>query len=271
MRGTSADSLAAVQERVRPLLSGPDASTLGDEMFAVARVLDSSGTLRRALTDPNAEGSAKAELAHRLFTGKISETTLDVLGGLVRSRWSASRDLGDACEALGIESLIAAADHSPGRLDQLEDDLFRFGRIVEGDPKLRAVIADRSAPAQRKATLVARLLHGKVGPHALVLIRQAAAYPRGRRFEELLDEMGKVAAAYRQRAVATVTSAVPLTADQQDRLTAALTRLYGKGVHLNIDIDPQVVGGIRVQIGDETIDGTVVGRLSEARRRLTGQ
>lgn len=270
MRGTSADSLAAVQARVEPLLDGPQAGVLGDELFSVTRLLDSSAALRRALTDPNTDAEAKAGLARRLLDGKVSDVTVDVVTGLVRSRWSATRDLADACEHLGVLATIASADAEPGRLEQLEDDLFRFGRIVDANPQLHAALTDRSALAQRKATLVARILHGKVGPQALMLARQATAYPRGRRFDAIIEEMGALAAARRKRSVARVTSAVPLTTDQQHRLGAALARIYGRQLQLNLDVDPAILGGLRVSVGDEVIDGSIMARLAETDRRLTG-
>ncbi len=269
MRGSSRVALAAATDRVEPLLGTPESTALGEELFAVARLLDSSAGLRRALSDPSAEPSAKAELVGRLLNGKVSGTAVDVVSGMARDRWSSSTDLVDAVEHLGVLAVVASAE-AEGRLDDVEDELFRFGRIVEADAALRRSLDDRSLPAEGKATLVERLLEGKVAPQTLVLARQAAAFPRGLGMQHVLEENGKVAAARRERLVAVVHSAVPLTEEQRQRLTSALTRVYGRAIHLDVDVDPDVVGGLRVVVGDEVIDATVLSRLDEARRRLAG-
>jgi F-type H+-transporting ATPase subunit delta len=269
MRGSSRIALAAATDRIEPLLGTPDAASLGEELFSVARLLDSSAAVRRALSDPSADASAKADLVTRLLSGRVSDTAVDVMSGVVRDRWSSSTDLVDAVEHLGVLSVVAAAEQQ-GNLDALEDELFRFGRIVDGDAELRRALDDRSLPAEGKAELVERLLEGKVVPQTLVLARQAAAYPRGLRMQYVLEEYAKVAAARRERLVAVVHSAVPLTEAQRDRLSTALARVYGRAVHLDIDVDPEVVGGLRIAVGDEVIDATVLSRLDEARRQLTG-
>jgi F-type H+-transporting ATPase subunit delta len=269
MRGSSRTSLAAATDRVEPLLGTPEAAGLGEELFAVARLFDSSARLRRAVTDPSRDAGAKADLVGRLLTGKVSGTAVDVVSGMARDRWSAGRDIADACERLGALAVVASAQ-SDGNLDALEDELFRFGRIVDGDPALRRAMDDRALPAEGKAQLVERLLAGKVTPQTLVLARQATAYPRGRRMEAVLAEFGEVAAARRHRLVATVQSAVPLTESQRQRLSSALTRIYGQTMHLDVEVDPEVMGGLRIQVGDEVIDASVVTRLDEARRRLAG-
>lgn len=300
MRGTSRTSMATAQEQLDALLSqtpGPigslvskvvstltrsgastetgsaespsAAATLGEELFAVARLLDSRASLRRALTDPSREGEAKAELIQRLIGDQVSEPTMDLVSGLVRARWSSARDLADACEHLGATALVVSAEQD-GRLDAVEDELFRFGRIVAGNPDLRAALSDRSVPASNKDDLVARLLDGKVAPQTLRLASQAAAHPRGRRLEAALEAYAQVAAQRRERLVADVVAAVPLTQEQRERLEAALVRLYGHRVQLNVDVDPAVIGGLRLQVGDEVIDSTVLTRLADARRRLAG-
>lgn len=269
MRGTSRESLAQATERIESLLSGPDAERLGEELLSVARLLDRSAGLRRALTDPSRGADDKAALVQRLLGGQSSEATLDVVSGLARGRWSTGRDLADACEELGVLATIGVAEQA-GSLEQLEDELFRFDRVVDASPELASVFSDRSVSPERKAGLVERLLAGKASPQGLLLARTAVAYPRGRRLPAVLESIGDAIAARRDRAVARVTSAVPLTEAQADRLRAALDRVYRRSMHLDIEVDPDIVGGLRIQVGDEVIDASVVSRLAEARRRLVG-
>ncbi|MFP5346581.1 MAG: F0F1 ATP synthase subunit delta, partial [Actinomycetes bacterium] len=183
--------------------------------------------------------------------------------------WSSARDLGDACEHLGAVAVVASAEDD-GTLERLEDELFRFGRIVDGDQELRRTLDDRSLPSEGKGRLVEQLLEGKATSQTTILARQAAAHPRGRRIDAALEDFGQMVAERRNRLVATVQSALPLTESQRERLSAALTRIYGLRMHLDVEVDPQVLGGLRIQVGDEVIDGTVVTRLDEARRRLAG-
>jgi F-type H+-transporting ATPase subunit delta len=269
MRGASRGSLLAARERLEPVLAGDDAAALGTELFAVLVPMDASPALRRALTDPSRDGEAKADLVRRLFEGKVGGTTIDVLSGLVRGRWSAARDLGDAVEQLAALAVVAGAERE-GRLDALEDEIFRFRRVVEGDADLARALRHRAAPPSARMELAERLTGDRVTPATLVLLRQAAGYPRGRRVEQVLEDFGDIAAERRERTVAVVSAALPLTEQQRDRLASALRRIYGRPVHLNVDVVPDVLGGLRIQVGDEVLDGTVVARLEDARRRLTG-
>jgi F-type H+-transporting ATPase subunit delta len=233
----------------------------------VTGLLDREISLRRMLSDPSAAGDRKAELARSLLRGKIGDAAYDLVTGLVRSRWSRPRDLADAVELLAVQSAVAAAERE-GYLDELEDDVFRFGRIVAGDAGLRGVLVDRTVPAQRKGELLKGLLEGKTRPITQRLVTQLVTQPRGRSIERGLEEYAAQAAARRQRVVGLVRSAVPLTDEQKARLQAALRRIYGRDVSVNVVVDPGVTGGISVRVGDEIIDGTVLSKLDEARRRL---
>ena len=183
------------------------------------------------------------------------------------ARWATPGDMVDAIEQLAIEAMVLAAE-ADGALDDLEDELFRFGRVVTGQPDLRAALADVSLPAERKQALLSALLDGKVTPVTLRLITQVVLHPRGRSLAAALDLCASIAARRREQLIAVVRSAVDLSATERRRLADALAASYGHRVHLNVVIDPSVMGGISVQIGDELIDGTVASRLAAVRRKL---
>jgi F-type H+-transporting ATPase subunit delta len=271
MRGASRESLAEAGDQLSAVATTKAiADTVSDELFAVARLLDSGHGLRRTLTDPARPAAAKAGLIRSLLGGKVSAETLELVAGLASARWSASRDLADAAEELAVRALVIAAERAR-KLDDLEDELFRFGRVVAGQPDLRLALSDPNLPGERKRALLGALLDGRVTPAAQRLITEAAIHPRGRSLEASLDAYARLAAERKQRLVAVVRVASVLTQRQQDRLAAALAALYGHDVYLNIVLDPQVVGGLSVQVGDEFIDASVASRLESLRRRLAGQ
>jgi F-type H+-transporting ATPase subunit delta len=270
MRGASRASLAEAGDQLSALATTEAvADKMGDELFAVTRLLDAQHALRRTLTDPARLAESKAALVRSLLDGKVSEPTLDLLAGLVSARWSASRDLADATEELAVQALTIAAERAR-QLDDLEDELFRFGRVVAGQPRLRLALSDPNLPAERKRGVLGALLDGKTTSVAERLISEAVLHSRGRSLEGSLDAYGRLAAERKQRLVAVVRVASPLTEQQQERLAAALTAIYGHDVYLNIVLDPQVVGGMSVQVGDEFIDASVASRLESLRRRLAG-
>ncbi len=272
MRGQSRTSLTEARERLEPVLSAGsevDGAALGGELFSVVTLLDANSALRRALTDPARDGSAKADLLVRLLRGQVSDLALDVASGVVRSRWSGDRDLADALEQLGTQALLAAAERD-GALDRVEDEVFRLSRIVAADRDLAAALGDRRAGVATRSDLVERLIGAKVHPTTLALARQAVTAPRGRTVDTTLGQVLEEAAARRQRLVAVVTAAVPLTEAHRERLAAALGRVYGRAVLIEVDVDPQVVGGLRVTVGGEVLDSTIASRLADARRRITG-
>jgi F-type H+-transporting ATPase subunit delta len=268
MQGPSRAAAASSREAFTGVLvAGADRPRLAEELFAVVAVLDRSAALRRAVGDPSREGSDKGQLAERVFSGKVSAESLVVLKGVVSQRWSSDRDLADTLEAYAVEALVAEAE-AGYRADRVEDELFRFERIVAADPALRSAVTDVQAPADKRADLVSSLLRDKVAPETLVLARQAVLGSRGRRFDRIIASYLETAASRREQQTATVISAVPLTDDDRTRLAAGLAAIYGGTVHVNTVVDPRVMGGIRVEIGDEVIDGTVIRKLDAARRAM---
>ncbi|MER5449577.1 F0F1 ATP synthase subunit delta [Streptomyces sp. NPDC002766] len=269
MNGASREALAAARERLDALTDSTsvDAAKLADELAAVTALLDREVSLRRVLTDPAQAGEAKAGLAERLLGGQVGGQAVDLVSGMVRSRWSQSRDLVDALEELANTADLTAAQKR-GALDDVEDELFRFGRIVSSNTELRAALTDRAAGTSAKVELLHRLLGGRAAATTERLVTRLVTAPRGRSLESGLESLSKLAAERRERLVAVVTSAVPLSDTQKQRLGAALAKLYGRQMHLNIDVDPEVLGGIRVQVGDEVINGSIADRIEDAGRRL---
>ncbi len=259
--------LPSLAQRVESVLPVAGPLGVGDALFSVAALLDEQPSLRAALTDPARSGEDKAALAASLLSGKVAEQVVDLVSGMVRSRWSTPRDLAEGTARLGVEAVLVSAQRHD-RLDEVQDELFRFARTVASQPELRLALTDRGLPVERKSDLLTELLKEKTTVEAARLIVHAVTEPRGHSLESNLEALADAAAARRQRQVATVAAAVPLTEHQRDRLAAALSAQLGHDVQLNVVIDPDVVGGLRVSLGDEVIDGTLATRLDDAQRRI---
>lgn len=272
MRGSSKPSVETVAGAFEPVLraAGADAGTLGAQLFAVLDALDGSGSLRRAVTDPARSGDDKAVLVAGLLRGKVDDRVLEVVQGLVRSRWADEGDLLEGLERLAVTSVLASAE-ATGDLEHVEDELFRLDRVLVDQRELRQALTDRRAEPDARRTLVARLLgDGRVHATTLQLVERVAGAPRGRSIAASLTVLIDLAARRRRLLMAEVTSATPLTQAQVSRLTDVLGRAYGRPVTVQVAVEPRVVGGLRVQVGSEVVDSTVLARLDDVRRRLAG-
>jgi F-type H+-transporting ATPase subunit delta len=269
MRGLSRSSFAEVEERFNALAASADLGRLAEDLHGVVVLFDRERGLRRNLADPAREPEQKAEVVRSLLGGKISDAALETVVAAVSAKWSRSVDLSDALERLSVIA-SAAEGESHGSLDDVEDELFRFGRIVEANPELRLALVDPAIPAEAKRQLLDELLGDKVAPASLRLVTQLVLHPRGHSLERGLETYIQLVAQQRQQLVAVVRSAVPLDDAQRQRLAAWLRTTYGREVHLNTEVDPRVLGGFSVRLGDEMIDTTIAGRIEEVRRRLAG-
>jgi F-type H+-transporting ATPase subunit delta len=263
------EALQAHTGGARSRTRGDALLTLADELFAVARLLDGQLSLRRAMSDASVRPDDRAALAQRLLSGKVAAETIDVVQAIARQRWSRPLDLVEATETLATEAALDAAE-SRGELDGVEDELFRFGRIVAADDDLARILGDRSAPREGKVALLDRLLAGKVSPVTERLVRNSLTSSHVHNAENEIERLSTVAARRRGRSVARVVSAVPLTATQEGRLVATLERIYGRTMGLQVLVDPAVLGGLVIRVEDEVIDGSIAHRLEAAGRRLAG-
>jgi F-type H+-transporting ATPase subunit delta len=232
---------------------------------AVATLLGRETQLRHTLADAGSPVGVRSGIVGRLLTGKVSEPAVSLVQDVVSQRWSSARDLVDAVELLGSEAAFIGAEHE-GRLDAVENELFSFGRAYDASPELQLTLADPAVPGDRKASLVRELLTGRAQPETIDALCHVVADPRGRKVAAAINELVTLAAVRRERLVAVATVARPLEDEQRSRLVAALARIYSRDVDLQVVVDPTVLGGVRVEVGDEVIDGTIAHRLEQARR-----
>jgi F-type H+-transporting ATPase subunit delta len=263
-------------ERARDRLTGQERAAtdeelvaLADELFAVAHLLDGQVSLRRALSDPSGSPADRAGVARRLLSGRVSGATLDLVETAARQRWSRPLDLVEATETLATDAALDAAE-ARGELDGVEDELFRFGRIVGGDAELSRILSDRTAPVTGKAALLDGLLAGRVSPITAMLLRNHLTGRTIGHAENVVERLSEAASTRRGQSVARVTTAVPLTDAQERRLAELLGRLYNRPIGLQVVVDPGVLGGLVIRVGDEVIDGSIAHRLEAAGRRLVG-
>jgi F-type H+-transporting ATPase subunit delta len=268
---TSSVSREAYGDASEQLAAGTTAATasqlatVADEILSVAGLLRAQPRLRRALTDPSRPGSDRAGLLKSLLSGKVSEATVNALAALVAGRFSRPADLLDATERLGVDTLLASADRD-GKLADVEDELFRFSQIVTGDSALAVTLSDASAPVERRVKLVQDLLKSKVHVATGRLVEVALIGFGGRGFEASLTRLVEATAAKRDREVAYVTVAKPLTDADEQSLAAKLSAVYGREVSLKVDVQPAVLGGVSVRVGSDLYDGTVLRKLNAAKQ-----
>ncbi|MGV9415547.1 F0F1 ATP synthase subunit delta [Nocardia sp. NPDC003693] len=269
MYAASREASSRAREALRAALTGSDtvAATTGSELFAVVAVLDDQRSLRVALADKSVSSAARAELAERLFGGKISAATQAVLTTAVAQDWSRARDLVDSLVLLGREALLRAAEDR-GRLTAVEDELFRLGRIVDDNPALEQALTDHGQSLTAKRDLVQRLLAGKVEEITLELVQQAVARSKKGDIGAAFDHLSDLAASLRDQIVAHVRAASALTTQQREQLAASLQRIYDKPVTVHVQEDPSLLAGVVVRVGDDLIDGSAVGRLQRLRQSL---
>jgi F-type H+-transporting ATPase subunit delta len=275
MAGVSSESLATGLAELEAKL--PTASLqLAKELFGILGMVDSSAGLRRALTDPSRNGDEKSALVRQLVGGKVSADAAEIAGGLASSRWATARDIGDALETLAATVVISVAENKSAvsasgisGLEELENDLFSFNQAVASNHEVQRALSEPQASAAAKATLAERLVPG-ASEEAKVLITQAVTQPRGIRPTRLVERFAELAAKRQQRWIATVSVTRPLTSTQLARLQAGLNALYGRELKVNVNVDPALIGGIRVQVGDEVLDASVITRLGQLQRQLAG-
>lgn len=265
LRGASADALAALSEQL-PASGGKAAGTLGEELFGVATVLRQQPGLRRILTDNAVAAEAKARLTEQVFGSAVSDATLSVVTDAASVRWTSS---GDLIEGLHELATICTVRSGGSDADRISDELFAVRRMVHDSSELRDALADPSRSVEDKRGLMRGLLEKQLMEPSMRLVEQAVAGHDGPMIGALALYQRRAAAVLDQ-VVATIHTARPLDDEVRSRLTEALGKQYDAHVHVDEVVELDLVGGMRIEIGDDVIDGTVQSRLDDARRQLVG-
>lgn len=272
MLGSSRTSYAAVDEYLSSYYqAAPDRSgffAAGQGCLQVADLLEGDSVLRATLADASREAQAKRSLGEQLLQGKVSATALDLLGRVFAARWGSAADMVDAVESVGTTLILMSAEGA-GRLETVEEELFRFGRAIDANAPLQMALTDPANSARAKAGIVTSLLANRATAEATALLEYIAGHLRGRRVQAAVTTLSEMAAARHGRIVAEVRAAVALSAEQRRRLAAVLTKIQGRPVELNVIMDPSVIGGIEIRADGEVVDATVASGIEQARRRLT--
>jgi ATP synthase F0 subunit b/ATP synthase F1 delta subunit len=273
MRSASRWSLGDLSDRFGVLAKDLDQkglSTLSSELVSVAKMLDREIVVTRYLTMPAEDAAPRARLIERLLSGQVGDATLDVLRTAVSERWSANSDLVDAIEHVSRQALLEVAERDD-QVDEVEDQLFRFSRILDAQPRLAILLGDYAVPVEGRVGLLRNVLDAAssgVNPIAVALLSQTVELLRGQPAEEAVLFLAEVAVARRGEVVAQVSAAAELSAAQATRLTEVLSRIYGHPVTVQLQIDAALLGGLLIAVGDEVIDGTLSSRLIAAEAQL---
>ena len=235
-------------------------------LFSVGRAIAGSTQLAAAMADASLEGSAKAGLLSNVFGTSLTGPAATLASGIVSERWSNEDEMLGGIEDIAIRAAAIAA----GPRASIEAEIYSFSRAVSTDAELELTLGSKLSNASGKAALATRLLAGKAHEATVVIVSALVAQPRGRRIGALLAHAAAVVADQAGASVATVTSARPLTAEQRASVAKSLSSSYGRDVLVNAEVDESIIGGIRLQVGDDVMDGTVSSRLNELRRELVG-
>jgi F-type H+-transporting ATPase subunit delta len=264
--GSATREALAVSRAALSAQGGTADLATGESLLEAGRVVGSSPQLLAALADPSADAAAKVALVSGVFSSGVTRQALELLQAVASERWSGHGDLLAGIEDLGIRAVAASA---PAGVS-VEAELFAVGTTVSSDSELELALASKLGAAEAKANLVNALLTGKASAQTLAIVRHLVLQPRGRRIGELLSHAASVVADQAGTAIATVSSATPIGAEQLNRLKTELARRYGRELTVNLVNDPALVGGLRIQIGDDVIDGSVATRLNDLRNQLAG-
>jgi F-type H+-transporting ATPase subunit delta len=269
MLGSSREALATCREYLDGKRADPQFEGLAGELYSVADLLGNESVLLSALADSGQLTAVRENLSKEVFASRVSPLAMSVISLAVVQRWSTAFDLVLALEELAEQAVLTVAQND-GSLDATEEEIFLFGRAVDSSADLQMALTNPSASSESKSAIVRDLVAARGSKASAILLEYSISHLHGRRIDSVVKHLGEMAAKQRDRVVAEVRVAAPLTTEQVERLGTVLSRLKGRTVRLNVAVDPSVLGGVHVSIGEEVIDGTVASKMEQARRAVLG-
>ncbi|NEG89901.1 F0F1 ATP synthase subunit delta [Bifidobacterium aerophilum] len=247
---------------------GQDTWRIGNELFSITNVLDHNVQLERALTDPSRPVADKVAVLKTLIGDQAHPMTMEIMTDLVGRRWSRVSDIANAVEDFGVDGMMYYADATDATL-QVSVELAELHSALLGMPVLRSQLSDDTAPAEART----KLLNSLIGSSDLNkvtkrLAEHATCNLRNRRYLQTVQWLINKFSRHMGESMVTVTTATPLKLEQIKKLTAIYTKKVGRPVHINSVVDPSVIGGMRIQVGDEVTDNTVVAQLQHLNRTV---
>ena len=273
LRAASREALSRLVKRFDEVTARLDESQLtsvAQDLAAVIKLLTREMILTRHLADPSEDPAPKVRMVEALLRGQVGDPALEILKVAVFGRWSSDANLLDAIEHAARLALLVRAERA-GDADEVEEQLFWFGRILDAQPQLSTLLSDYSRPADGRVRLLKNVLGRSQGvnPATEALLSQTVELLRGNhRADEEVTALAQLAVARRGEVVAYATAAAPLSDAQRDRLGRLLSRIYGRPVAVQLQIDPRLLGGLMISVGDEVVDGALSSRLAAARNHL---
>ena len=259
----SRDSLAPKLRDTRE-----DAWRIGNELFTITKVLDDSIQLERALTDPSRPVADKVAVLKELLGDNAHPMTMEIMTDLVSRRWSRARDIANAVEDFGVDAMMYYADATDATL-QVSIELSELHSALLNLPVVRAKLYDYQATSEARVKLFREVFSGKtLNKVTMRLAEHATCNLRRRRYLETIQWLINKFSRHMGDSMVTVTTATPLKKEQIKRLVEVYSAKVGRQVHINSVVDPTVLGGMRIQVGDEVTDNTVVAQLQNLHRKV---
>ena len=263
----SVGELARNFDGVAENLDADQLTALANDLTSVVKLLRKESLLARHLADPSSDSAIRVQLVERLLSGKVSDAALDVLKTAAAQRWSSTYDLILGIQHIAGLALLVRAERD-NQIEDVEDQLFRFSRILDSEPRLITLLSDYTTPLDGRISLLNKVLARRASKNAADLLRQTVELLHGERADEVIRDLANLAVSRRGEVVAHVRSAAELSEEQTNRLTEVLTRIYGHPVSLQLDVDPDLIGGLTIAVGDEVIDGSLSSKLASAETHL---